>query len=99
MFNIGSEEEPIIINLKKVGMWRKRPRQNGWQLFDKIAPMDTDVPLEITDDQYDAIVAMKLEHKMEKQDREMREEREEVMEDRRRMMVIEELPRIARALR
>lgn len=89
-YNIGSEEDPVLINLKKVGMWRKIPRQDGWELFDTVSPTGKDIPTRITDEQYEAISAMILEKEMREADKEMREQE---MEGPRRMALVDVFPR------
>lgn len=70
MLNIGSEEAPDLICIKKIVRYRKVPQTNMWEVFLMGGTATNEVPITITDDQYQEIQMMMME-------KELKEEKEE----------------------
>ena len=84
-FNLGTEENPDIINVKHVARFRKVPKTNQWQLFFLGGTTETELPLMIDDDKYKMIQSVMEEA------RQIKERGSSVSP---RMMILEESPRV-----
>lgn len=84
MLNIGSEEAPDLICVKKITRYKKVPKTNLWDIYIMGGTATDEVPIQITDDQYEEIQMMMMEKELKEEKEEHR--RPEV----KRMVVLEE---------